>query len=77
MVHQKAVKISDTVIAPKHFAGDSAEAEDWLKYFIRFANYKGLTDGERIQVLSLLLTGVAADWFTTLTRPQTASYGWL
>ena len=45
-----------------------------MKYIIRFANYKGLTGAERIQVFSLLLTGVAADWFTTLTGPQTANW---
>ena len=67
-------KISDAIIAPKTFSGEGADADDWLKFYIKFANFKGLSDRERVDVFSLLLTGVAGDWFATLSAAQTANW---
>ena len=54
-------KISDAIIAPKTFSGEGADADDWLKFYIKFANFKGLSDRERVELLSLVLTGVAGE----------------
>jgi hypothetical protein len=76
--HQSALhqpKISDAVIAPRPFNGiNTDKAEDWLKYFIKFANFKGLTERDRIDIFAMLLQDGAADWFNTLSESQTRSW---
>ena len=73
---QPQVKISDTIIAPKHFDGDTnkTDPEQWLTFYNKFAQFKNLTDSEKISVFSLLMQGNAADWIATLSYSQTSSW---
>jgi len=70
--------IADTVIAPKPFTGridDSQETpESWLTYFERYCQHKRLTNEQKLTLLCLLLRSGAADWLSTLSDNQTATY---
>ena len=76
---QPQAKISDMIIAPKHFDGDTnkTDPEQWLTFYNRFAQFKNLSDSEKISVFSLLMQGNAADWIATLSYSQTSSWNHL
>jgi hypothetical protein len=61
-------KITDSIIAPKPFLGNTNEQEagDWLNWFIKFADYKKLNDEERRDLFVVMLQGSAADWLSSL-----------
>lgn len=59
--------VSDALIAPAKFGGSTAEdAASFFRHVVRYFDYKGLSDKERIDIFSLLLKNSAADWFSTL-----------
>ena len=65
--------IPDTVVAPSPFYGkrDKEDAQDWLEYFIRYAEFKGLSDKQRADLFIMMMRGSANDWlnaFTTQNR---------
>jgi hypothetical protein len=60
-------KITDSIIAPKPFLGntDEQQAGDWLNWFIKFADYKKLSDDERRDLFLVMLQGSASDWVSS------------
>ena len=59
--------VSDSAIFPPPFEGTSKEnAEEWLAYFIRYANFKAFHGEQRRALFALLLRGPANTWFNTV-----------
>jgi chorismate mutase len=69
-------KIADVAISPKPFNGTMSpqEAESWLSHFIRYCNFKGLSERDRISIFGLLMQSSAADWYQTLSAVQILSW---
>lgn len=56
--------VSDSAIYPPPFQGTSKEnTEEWLAYFIRYADFKGFQDDQRRSLFAVLLRGSANTWF--------------
>jgi len=76
--------VSDTVIAPRPFTGNTAEsdAESWLEFFELYCKHRGLVPSEKLTLFPLMMRGGAADWLATLpiqrlqhhTRTMAAAY---
>lgn len=76
MASQQVVHtISDSLIAPKPFEGRADEdAEFFVNYFERYSAYRGLNDINKLHLFGILLHGGAADWLSTLSSVDTATY---
>ena len=67
--------ISDTVVAPKPFTGQSSQdPESWFEYFERYANFWRLTPGERLELFGMMMHEGAADWMATLPEVAKRDY---
>ena len=67
--------ISDTVVAPKPFTGKAGqEAESWLEYLERYANFRKLSPLERQELFCILMHDGAADWLMTLPNAYHMTY---
>ena len=58
--------MTDAVVSPSLFTGDSGQALQWLRRFQAFCTYKNFTDVKTINLFRLMLTGSAADWFDNI-----------
>jgi hypothetical protein len=67
--------ISDAVVAPKPFTAKAGQdAEAWLEYFQRYANFRKLATHDKLQLLGLLMHEAASDWLTTLPNADRQDY---
>jgi hypothetical protein len=67
--------VSDSVIGPKPFTGNSHEgAEEWFDYLGRYATYRNLREQDKLNLFQILLQGSAADWLSTLKPSEKSSY---
>jgi Retrotransposon gag protein len=67
--------ISDAAVCPKTFGGTTAEsAENWLKLFERYADYRNLNDNDRKWLFIILLRGGASDWLNSLQVVEQKTY---
>ena len=67
--------ISDAAICPKTFSGTTAEAaEDWLKLFERYADYRNLGGDDKKRLFIILLRGGASDWLSSLQGVEHRTY---
>jgi len=64
--------INDAAVAPKHYEGSTiADAgTQWLQYFTRYREYKGLNNEDACILLKLLQRGDAASWLDTLSADE-------
>jgi len=62
---------TDNFFAPPLYHGRSDEnAEDFVRYFERYAAYKNMNEVEQLQFISVLLRDAASDHFDALTDNQ-------
>jgi hypothetical protein len=67
--------ISDAVVAPKPFTAKAGQdAEAWLEYFERYANFRKLSTPEKLELLGMLMHEGAAHWLTTLPNADRQDY---
>jgi len=58
----------DSSLAPAPFQGTTKEnAQEWLNYFIRYAEFKQLQDRSCLALFALLMSGTANTWFSSLS----------
>ena len=71
-----APALPDSFLAPTKFTGEAtnvAACEDWLNYTKKYFKYRNTPEPEQIQLVSLLLSGAAADWFEALSTEDKSS----
>ena len=66
--------MTDTVVSPSLFTGDSGQALQWLRRFQAFCTYKNFTDVKTINLFRLMLTGPAADWVDNITTDNSTTF---
>ena len=72
----RTATVSDSVIAPKPFMGqtDDLEAEAWLEYFDRYCLHRGYAADNSLTLFTHLMRGGASDWLSTLPDGTIQSY---
>jgi hypothetical protein len=73
---QVSSRIADSIIAPEKFTGDASkqDPEQYLSQFNKFAQYKGMPDNEKCQLLQLLCIAIAQDWIGNLPQSQLSNW---
>jgi hypothetical protein len=70
--------VNDSAFSPKAFFGASNkndEADKWWDAFTLYADFKKLTDADRVRLFKLLMRDQAAVWLKSLTYAQTSDIG--
>lgn len=68
--------LPDTLLAPTRFTGEAQSViqnEDWWSYFKRFARYKKLPEANQLELLGLLFSNQANEWFQSLKEEDRTS----
>jgi len=67
--------LNDSSLTPSPFTGTGQEnAQDWLNYFTRFAQFKQLDDRGSLALFALLMRGTANTWFLSLPDDVRQNY---
>ena len=67
--------MADTSLSPPHFNGTAVEdAEAWIRQFRNYCAYKEYTDGKKLSLMKVLLSGAAATWLESLGVEETDTW---
>jgi hypothetical protein len=74
-IESETDEMGDTNLSPHSFGGTvSEDADDWFRHYIRYVEYRELTDARKLALFKVLLKGTAGDWLDTLSIEITNDY---
>jgi hypothetical protein len=67
--------MGDTSFSPHSFGGTvSEDADERFRHYIRYVEYRELTDARKLALFKVLLKGTTGDWLDTLAAEITNDY---
>jgi hypothetical protein len=68
--------INDSAFSPQPFYGKSMDDDvsSWIRQFERYADFRALDDGTKLQLFKMLMKGQAAEWLNSSSTEDITDY---